>query len=47
MLRNHLLWGKDILVKTEGTVYCLDKNFLNTAIKEIREERLKKYLKGE
>lgn len=33
--------------KIQGVVYCLDKNFLNTAIKEIGEERLKNYLRGE
>lgn len=33
--------------KAQGTTYCLDKNFLNTAIREIGEERLKAYLKGE
>ena len=33
--------------KLQGTVYCLDKNFLNIAIQEIGEERLKKYLRGE
>lgn len=32
---------------TQGTVYCLDKNFLNTAIKEIGEGRLLTYLRGE
>ena len=32
---------------TQGVVYCLDKNFLNIAIQEIGEERLKKYLRGE
>lgn len=32
--------------KTQGTTYCLDKNFLNTAIKEIGEGRLIKYLRG-
>lgn len=47
MLNNHLLWGQDILVKTEGTVYCLDMNFYNVAIQEIGQERLEKYLKGE
>ena len=31
----------------QGVVYCLDKNFLNTAIKEIGEERLIKYLRSE
>lgn len=30
-----------------GVVYCLDKNFLDVAITEIGEERLKKYLRGE
>ena len=30
----------------QGVVYCLDKNFLNTAIKEIGEGRLMKYLRG-
>ena len=29
----------------QGVVYCLDKNFLNTAIKEIGEGRLIKYLR--
>lgn len=33
--------------KTQGTVYCLDKNFKHVAIQEIGEERLKKYLRGE
>lgn len=47
MRNNHLLWGQDILVKTEGTVYCLDKSFLDAAIQEIGQERLEKYLKGE
>ena len=32
---------------TQGVIYCLDKNFLNTAIKEIGEGRLIKYLRGE
>lgn len=31
----------------QGVVYCLDKNFLNTAIQEIGEGRLIKYLRGE
>ena len=34
-------------IKLQGVVYCLDKNFLNVAIQEIGEERLKKYLRGE
>lgn len=33
--------------KTLGAVYCLDKNFLDVAKREIGEERLIKYLKGE
>lgn len=28
-------------------IYCLDENFLQVAIQEIGEERLKKYLRGE
>lgn len=31
---------------TQGTVYCLDKDFLNTAIQETGEERLKKIFEG-
>ena len=31
----------------QGVVYCLDKNFLNTAIKEIGEGRLIQYLRSE
>ena len=30
----------------QGVIYCLDKNFLNTAIKEIGEGRLIEYLRG-
>lgn len=30
-----------------GVIYCLDKNFLDVAIREIGEKRLKKYLRGE
>lgn len=33
--------------KNEGTVYCLSEDFLDVAIQEIGEERLKKYLRGE
>lgn len=32
--------------KTEGSVYCLDENFKDIAIKEVGEGRLKAYLKG-
>lgn len=31
----------------QGTVYCLDVNFLYVAKREIGEERLKKYIRGE
>ena len=31
----------------QGTVYCLDQNFLDVAIQEIGEGRLIKYLRGE
>ena len=31
----------------QGTVYCLDKSFLDVAIKEVGEELLKTYLRGE
>lgn len=34
-------------IRTQGTVYCLDKNFLDIATREIGEERLKAYLRGE
>lgn len=33
--------------KAVGVVYCLDKSFKDIAIKEIGEERLLRYLKGE
>lgn len=33
--------------KYQGTIYCLDANFRDVAIREIGEERLKKYLRGE
>lgn len=33
--------------KTQGTIYCLNENFKDVAIREIGEERLKKYLRGE
>ena len=34
------------LLISQGTVYCLDRNFKDVAIKEIGEERLIKYLRG-
>ena len=33
--------------KPQGVIYCLDKKFLDVALKEIGEERLREYLKGE
>lgn len=34
-------------IRTQGTVYCLNRNFKDVAIQEIGEERLKSYLRGE
>lgn len=42
-----LLENSTATSKSQGTVYCLDENFRDVAIKEIGEERLKKYLRGE
>ena len=39
------IWGK--WCQYQGTVYCLDQNFLDVAIQEIGEGRLIKYLKSE
>lgn len=44
---NRLGLDCNTLIKIQGIVYCLDKDFLNVAIQEIGEERLKKYLRGE
>lgn len=50
----HLLIFNDVIsqqfcqdIKYQGTVYCLDGNFKDIAIREIGEERLKRYLRGE
>lgn len=43
---NEIIWDKEARFISQGTVYCLDMNFYNVAIKEIGEERLKKYLRG-
>lgn len=32
--------------KTQGTIYCLDEDFIDVAIQEIGKERLKEYLGG-
>lgn len=36
-----------LIKKYQGVIYCLDENFLDVALKEIGEQTLKKYLKGE
>ena len=43
----HINQDSNINVIRQGAVYCLDKRFLDVAIKEIGEERLRKYLIGE
>ena len=42
----HINQDSNINVIRQGAVYCLDKRFLEVAIKEIGEDRLKKYLRG-
>ena len=44
---NELGYNDSGLHKFQGVVYCLDTWFLDVAIQEIGEERLKKYLRGE
>lgn len=45
---NKIYYGNHISISIQGAVYCLEgENFLNAAIREIGEERLKKYLRGE
>lgn len=44
---DELIYGESIWSKDQGTVYCLDQDFLDVAIQETGEERLKKYLRGE
>lgn len=34
------------VLKSEGTIYCLDENFTDECIKRIGEKHLEKYLKG-
>ena len=43
---NEIIWDKEARFISQGTVYCLDRNFIDVATKEIGEERLKKYLRG-
>lgn len=45
--KDEIGWTRTINIKIQGVIYCLDLNFYNVAIKEIGEERLKKYLRGE
>lgn len=45
--QNRIELDRSFRQKLQGTVYCLNKNFLNVAIQEVGEERLKKYLRGE
>lgn len=47
LYRDEIITNYYVAHKTQGTVYCLDENFLDVAINEIGEERLKKYLRGE
>lgn len=43
---NNIITNFYLAHKTQGTVYCLDKNFKDVAIQEIGEGRLIKYLRG-
>ena len=45
--RDAIEWYGETYRKVQGTVYCLDNDFYNVAIREIGEERLKRYLRGE
>lgn len=47
IIDNEIIWDNEKLFISQGTVYCLDRNFKDVAIQEIGEERLKKYLRGE
>ena len=42
-----LSFDRSIRNKIQGVVYCTNMDFLDVAIQEIGEERLKKYLRGE
>ena len=44
---NNIITNPCFSHKFQGTTYCLDKNFLDVAKREIGEERLKTYLRGE
>lgn len=47
LYRNNIITHFYYSHKTQGTVYCLDKNFKDIAIQEIGEERLEAYLRSE
>lgn len=47
LYRNNIVTNFYSAHKTQGTVYCLDKSFKDVTIREIGEERLKAYLRGE
>ena len=42
-----ITWDTEYEYKRQGVVYCLDMAFRKVAIREIGEERLEKYLRGE
>lgn len=42
-----ILFNYTIKTRHAGVTYCLNSEFMDTVIKEIGEERLKKYLRGE
>ena len=44
---DELSYNGTYINKVQGTIYCLDEDFLDVAKSEIGEERLKKYLRGE
>lgn len=47
LYHDEIITNYNLTYKTQGTVYCLDKNFLDLAKREIGEDRLIKYIRGE
>lgn len=45
--KDELACASTIWFKNQGTVYCLDETFLDVAIREIGEKRLKNYLRNQ
>lgn len=43
---NEIIWNNETLFISQGTVYCLDRNFKDVAIKEIGEKRIMRYLRS-